>query len=299
MIYSVRHSTTYAYETPVTLSSHRLRLTPRETPRQKLRRFALEILPQIGSLVAEKDGFGNSGHLLEIREDHAKLTIEARSEVALRAAEPALDFTSWEDVATRLRAPAGAEALEAAEFAFPSRFTLADDAIEAYARESFSQGRPLLAAARDLMSRIHADFAYDPEATEAHTTAREAFALKRGVCQDFAHVFLACCRALGAPARYVSGYLLTRPPEGRERLVGADASHAWVAVWGPDDGWVEFDPTNDLSPSLEHVTCAWGRDYGDVGPVTGVVLGGGTHQLTVAVDVIPAAGRPKAGGRDG
>ncbi len=288
MIYSVRHATTYAYQHPVTLSSHRLRLTPRETPRQSLRRFALEISPQIGALAAERDGFGNAAHLLEIREDHTRLTIEARSVVALRPAEPSLDFTAWEEVAAIMRRPGGAEALEAAEFVFPSRYTEADDAVEAYARESFRQGRPLLAAARELTARIYADFAYDPEATGAQTTAREAFALKRGVCQDFAHVFLACLRAIGLPARYVSGYLLTHPPEGRERLVGADASHAWVSVWRPDSGWVDFDPTNDVTPSLEHVTCAWGRDYGDVGPVTGVVLGGGKHRLSVAVDVTPA-----------
>ena len=273
MIYAVRHRTAYSYESPVTLSSHRLRLTPRETPRQKLRRFALEIAPEGALLAAERDSFGNASHLLEIRESHSALVIEARSEVALTPLAPPLDATPWEEVAAAASRPTGAEAAEAAAFAFPSRFTCADDALEDWTRESFPPGRPVLAAADALMRRIHAEFRYDGAATHAGTTAMDAFALRAGVCQDFAHVFLAACRALGLPARYVSGYLLTRPPEGRERLVGADASHAWVAVWRPQGGWADYDPTNAVAPDLEHVTCAWGRDYGDVGPVVGVVLG--------------------------
>jgi transglutaminase-like putative cysteine protease len=290
MIYAVRHTTRYAYADAVTLSTHRLRVTPRETPLQKLRRFALEVTPDLCDLTAERDSFGNAAHLLEIRESHDALVVEARSEVALTAPAPALDRTPWEEAAAAVARPRGAEALEAAVFAFPSRFTGADDAVEAYARESFVPGRPLLEAARELTARIHADFAYDPDATHAGTLATEAFGLRAGVCQDFAHVFLACLRALGLPARYVSGYLLTRPPEGRPRLVGADASHAWASVWSPLAGWRDFDPTNDVATALEHITCAWGRDYGDVGPIIGVVLGGGAHELTVEVDVAPLGG---------
>lgn len=287
MIYSVRHATTYRYPDPVTLSSHRLRLRPRATPRQTVRRFALEIAPQGHALVAERDAFGNPCHLLEIRESHAVLSIEARSVVEVQAEEAELGFTPWEAAAACARAPADPKALEAAEFAFPSPFTAADDRIEALARGAFAPGRPVLEAARDLTARIHHGFAYDPEATHAGTTAVESAEAARGVCQDFAHVFLAGCRALGVPARYVSGYLLTRPPEGQEKLVGADASHAWVSVWCPVAGWVDFDPTNDCIPGLEHVTCAWGRDYADVGPVSGVVLGGAGHSLSIAVDVVP------------
>ena len=289
MIYSVRHATTYRYASAVTLSTHRLRLAPRATPRQTVRRFSIEVSPENHDLIAERDSFGNATHLLDIHGSHTALTIEARSEVSVTAETPEFGFTPWEAVAEAARGPSSAAALEASQFAWPSTYTAADDAIEDYARDSFTQGRPALEAARELTARIFTDFAYDPEATHASTLALDSFAARRGVCQDFAHVFLACCRALGVPSRYVSGYLLTRPPEGKERMVGADASHAWAAVWCPVSGWVDFDPTNDLVPGVEHVTCAWGRDYSDVGPVSGVVLGGGGHTIEVAVDVIPLA----------
>jgi len=282
VIYAVRHATTYRYADEVTLSSHRLRLAPRDTARQKVRRFAIEVSPQNHELVAERDAFGNHAHLLEIREGHRILTVEARSVVEVSAEEPELGFTPWEEAAEAARLPRSAAALDAAQFAFPSTYTEGSDAIEAYARESFAPRRPVLEAARVLTARIFADFAYDPAATHASTLALDSFAEKKGVCQDFAHVFLACCRTLGIPARYVSGYLLTRPPEGQ----------AWASVWCPVAGWVDFDPTNDLIPGLEHVTCAWGRDYGDVGPVAGVVLGGGGHAISVAVDVNAANDAP-------
>ena len=277
MIYAVRHATTYHYADPVTLSSHRLRLSPRNTARQRVRRFAIDVSPTNHTLVAERDSFGNATHLLDIRESHSTLTVEARSTVEVTAEDPELGFTPWE------------AAVEAAQFAFPSPYTAADDGLEDYARESFTQGRPVLEAGRELTARIFRDFKYDPEATHASTLAVDSFAEKRGVCQDFAHVFLAAVRALGVPARYVSGYLLTRPPEGQEKMIGADASHAWVGLWCPVAGWGGFDPTNDVIPGLEHVTCAWGRDYGDVGPVAGVVLGGGGHSIAIAVDVDPVA----------
>jgi transglutaminase-like putative cysteine protease len=292
VIYAVRHATTYRYADDVTLSSHRLRLSPRDTARQKLRRFAIEVTPQNHELVAERDSFGNASHLLEIREGHRTLVIEARSEVEVAAEEPELGFTPWEQAVEAARRPASPAALEAAQFAFPSSYTAASDAIEDYARASFAPRRPVLEAARDLTARIFRDFDYDPNATHASTLALDSFSDRRGVCQDFAHVFLAGCRAIGVPARYVSGYLLTRPPEGQEKLIGADASHAWASVWCPVAGWVDFDPTNDVIPGLEHVTCAWGRDYGDVGPVAGVVLGGGGHVISVAVDVNPVPEPP-------
>jgi transglutaminase-like putative cysteine protease len=290
MIYSVRHATTYHYADAVTLSSHRLRLTPRNTPRQTVRRFAIDVAPATHTLAAERDAFGNATHQLDIRESHSTLTIEARSVVEIAPEAPELGFTPWEDAVAAARAPTTPKALEAALYTLPSTYTAADDAIEDYGRASFLQGRPVLEAARDLTARIFADFAYDPDATHASTLAIDSFADRHGVCQDFAHVFLACCRALGVPARYVSGYLLTRPPEGQEKLVGADASHAWAAVWCPVAGWVDFDPTNDVVPNVEHITCAWGRDYADVGPVQGVVLGGGGHTISVAVDVAPLGG---------
>lgn len=287
MIYAVRHTTVYRYADEVTLSSHRLRLTPRDTARQSVRRFRLEVAPQEYELSAERDPFGNTAHLLELREPHRALSIEARSEVAVSPADTGFGFTPWEAAVEAVRAPKSPAALDAAAYAWPSPFTGADDALEAYAREIFPPGRPLIEAARDLTGRIFRDFRYDPGATHAGTLAVESLSGRHGVCQDFAHVFLACCRALRVPARYVSGYLLTHPPEGEEKLIGADASHAWASVWCPVTGWVDFDPTNDLMPSLEHITCAWGRDYGDVSPVAGVVLGGGGHVISVAVDVTP------------
>jgi transglutaminase-like putative cysteine protease len=292
VIYAVRHATTYRYADEVTLSAHRLRVTPRDTARQKVRRFAIDVTPQNHTLVAERDSFGNASHLLEIRESHRTLSIEARSVVEVSGEEPELGFTPWEDAAAAVRRPAGAAALEAAQFAFPSAYTEASDAIADYARACFQPGRPVLQAARALTAAIFKDFTYDPAATQASTLALDSFADRRGVCQDFAHVFLSACRSLGVPARYVSGYLLTRPPEGQEKLIGADASHAWASVWCPTAGWVDFDPTNDVIPGLEHVTCAWGRDYADVGPVAGVVLGGGGHVISVAVDVNPAPETP-------
>jgi transglutaminase-like putative cysteine protease len=175
--------------------------------------------------------------------------------------------------------------LEALEFTFASDAApfLAEAAD--YAAPSFPPGRPFLAGARDLISRIHREFRYDTKATDVATTVAEALAMRRGVCQDFAHVGLSCLRSLGLPARYVSGYLLTRPADGKEKLIGADASHAWLAVYVPEVGWVDLDPTNDLVVSDEHITLAWGRDYADVSPVSGVMFGGGEHRVAVAVDV--------------
>ena len=179
----------------------------------------------------------------------------------------------------------------ACEFVFESPFVPRLEALQTYARPSFPAGRSLLDGADDLMRRIHVDFAYDGEATEVHTPLSEVLRLRRGVCQDFAHVMIGALRSLGLPARYVSGYLLTEPPPGMPRLLGADASHAWVSAWCPQAGWVDFDPTNAVRPGEQrtHVTLAWGRDYGDVIPLRGVIRGGGAHRLSVAVSVLPVA----------
>jgi transglutaminase-like putative cysteine protease len=179
-------------------------------------------------------------------------------------------------------------ALKALEFTFASPYVPLVAELRAYAATSFPPGRPILAGARDLTHRIFSDFKYQPGSTDLGTGVTRAFAMRRGVCQDFAHIQIACLRSLGLPARYVSGYLLTRPAEGKERLVGADASHAWLAVWVPGHDWVDLDPTNDLIPGREHITIGWGRDYGDVSPVSGVMFGGGAHEVTVAVDVLAA-----------
>ena len=168
---------------------------------------------------------------------------------------------------------------------FDSPYVVGNDDIHEYALQSFTPGRPILAATMDLTSRIFREFQYRGGVSDVSTPVSDVFAMRQGVCQDFAHLEIACLRSLGLAARYVSGYLLTRPPEGKEKLVGSDASHAWVSVFAGDAGWVDFDPTNNVIPGVEHITFAWGRDYGDVSPINGFIVGGGAHQVSVAVDV--------------
>jgi transglutaminase-like putative cysteine protease len=221
--------------------------------------------------------------------------VVADSVVATCAAAVPTSAVSWEEVRERLRYHRGGAYDPAAEFVFASPHVPRHDSFLAYAQPSFTPGRPLLQAARELMERIHADFVYEPEATDVSTPALEALAMRRGVCQDFAHVMLACLRSLALPARYVSGYVLTQPSPGTARLAGSDASHAWVSVYLPShDGageWADLDPTNCRSPGEDYVVLATGRDYSDVSPVRGVIHGGARHELHVAVTVAPAEGR--------
>jgi len=196
-----------------------------------------------------------------------------------------LDSPPWEAVRERVAADTTTPGLEARDFVLPSAFVPPDDAVWDYARASFPPGRPLLEAVRDLTRRIHQEFRYDPGFTTIVTPLAEVLAHRRGVCQDFAHLQIACLRSLGLPARYVSGYLETLPPPGKAKLQGADASHAWVSVYDPEQGWTDFDPTNDQLVGEQHITTAWGRDYGDVTPLKGIIFGGGEHTLEVAVDV--------------
>jgi transglutaminase-like putative cysteine protease len=215
--------------------------------------------------------------------------VEANSELEVRAAPPP-DFAAsppWETVQQSLDAYPTGEILDAWQFVFDTPRVRSSPDLAAYARESFPAGRPLLAAVLDLTRRIHQDFRFDKTATEVATPVQTFFEKRRGVCQDFAHLQIGCLRSLGLPSRYVSGYLRTLPPPGRPRLVGADASHAWCAAWCPVAGWVDFDPTNNCVPSDGHITVAWGRDYSDVSPIYGVLLGGARHKLQVAVDVQP------------
>ncbi|MEM7496738.1 MAG: transglutaminase family protein [Pseudomonadota bacterium] len=294
MLYEVRHTTTYSYERSAAFSQHLLRLTPRQTDEQRVHTSRIEFEPRIEAIAPERDMFGNLAHVATVARAHAALTITATSRVERQAPSPFIFEAGapWEQVRDQAlgRMPALGGALPvptASPFAFPSVMTQADDAIRAYAAESLAPGRPLLAAALELTGRIHRDFEYLPGATGADTMPVDSFGARRGVCQDFAHVMLAALRAFRLPARYVSGYLRTNPPEGKPRLEGADASHAWVAVWDPVFSWVDFDPTNDLVPGLDHITLAWGRDFEDVSPVSGLVVGGGAQTLSVGVDVLP------------
>jgi transglutaminase-like putative cysteine protease len=289
VIYSVRHKTTFTYEDVVSVSHHVLHLTPRPHPRQTCltSEMSVDPTPAIDSL--GQDYFGNPVHYLTVQEPHERLVVDAQSRIEVRPALTALDPEAsepWEQVRERL----GAEgALEAYEFSFDSPYVASDEGVYDYARGSFTPGRPILAAARDLTGRIFREFEYRGGVSEVSTPVSEVFAMRHGVCQDFAHLEIACLRSLGLAARYVSGYLLTHPPEGKEKLVGSDASHAWLSIWSGGSGWVDFDPTNNLIPDVEHITIGWGRDYGDVSPINGFIVGGGAHHVAVAVDVNPLA----------
>lgn len=237
------------------------------------------------------DPFGNDRLVFSHSRVHERLSVRCSFEVGLSAPplpDP-LDSPAWEEVAQSLRYHAGAVRTEAVEYTLASHFAPRDAALAAFAREAFTPERPLAEAALALMSLIHERFDYKPLSTHVGTRAPEALALRRGVCQDFAHVLIGACRSIGLAARYVSGYLLTQPPPGQPRLVGADASHAWAAVWCPVQGWLALDPTNDVPAGIDHVTLAWGRDYADVAPLRGVIRGGGRALPRVAVTVEPVS----------
>ena len=291
--YAVVHETRYEYAQPVRLSRQVLHLSPRAVPWQTCLAHALTIAPEAEMLAPTRDAFGNPVNAFCIEDDHESLFVRAESRVEVSARGLPADELSppWEQVKARLayraKASPSHEDLDASRFLFESPRVRNKRELAEWAKECFPTGVPLLMGARALMHRIHASITFDPKATNVSTKVMEVFARRRGVCQDFAHLMLSCLRSLGLPARYVSGYLLTRPPPGKARLVGADASHAWVSVYCPGLGWVDMDPTNDLFPSLEHVTVAWGRDYDDVIPLRGVLLGGGDHELKIAVTVVP------------
>jgi len=299
MDYLVRHRTTYRYLQEVSYSQHLVHLEPRATPFQSVVEATVTVTPAPESRTRRYDAFGNAAEWLTLDEAHDTFEIVAESRVAVRSPpkRDAAKAASWEAVRQRLAAASlpGAkdgEALEATGYLFDTTYTGFTVDLASYASPCFPTGGSFLAGAMELMHRIHRDFRYDTTVTDVSTPVDRVFAIRAGVCQDLAHVTIACLHALGLPARYVSGYLLTRPPPGQQKLLGADASHAWLAVWCPPFGWVDLDPTNDMLPSDEHVTLAWGRDYGDVAPINGVVVGGGDHAIEVGVDVIPA---PRAG----
>jgi transglutaminase-like putative cysteine protease len=283
----VLHRTTYLYGDAVSTSHHEARLAPRDSEGQRTFEHEITITPLPSSRRDRFDFFGNRTSHFSIREPHRSLEVFSRSVVELRALTPPLLSVSptWEQVRDRLRSDRRRDLLDAYAFTFESPNAKPVSALADYVAPSFPPQRPILEAVRDLTRRIHTDFAYDPESTDVSTPVGEVLRRRRGVCQDFAHLQIAGLRSLGLPARYVSGYLLTRPPPGRPKLIGADASHAWIGTFVPDFGWVDFDPTNNLLPSDEHVTIAHGRDFSDVTPIKGVILGGGRHEVRVSVNV--------------
>ena len=289
MIYRVRHRTTYDYKDPVSVSHHLVRLTPRNLPGQVCYKTQISVLPAPHITATHKDYFGNTQMFFTLEEPHDGLIVEASSELEVYSIERP-DFSGsppWETVVESLVSDHSEEGLDAYQFVFGSQRVTASRELADYARDAFPAGRPLLEAILDLMRKIHRDFQFDTKATEVTTPVQAFFQKRRGVCQDFAHLQIACMRSLGLPARYISGYLRTLPPPGRPRLVGADASHAWCSAWCPGAGWVDFDPTNNCVPKDGHITVAWGRDYSDVSPIHGVLLGGAKHTLDVGVDVMP------------
>jgi len=289
VIYDVSHRTRYWYSIPVSFSHHVLHLSPRPFAHQVCHRAALSISPTPAIQATTTDYFGNPVTSITLQEQHRELVLHARSVIeVLDTARPVPSETRpWDEIYRMLETDVSPEALESLQYAFDSPRTRNTADLRDYAGASFPPGRPVLQGALDLTRRIFEDFDYDDTATTVWTPVDEVFTGRRGVCQDFAHLELACLRALRLPARYVSGYLLTKAPEGREKLVGADASHAWLSVWCTDHGWVDLDPTNNLMVSTDHVAIAIGRDYGDVSPVNGVIFGGGAHTVDVAVNVNP------------
>jgi transglutaminase-like putative cysteine protease len=287
VLYEIRHKTTFNYEEVVSVSHHVLHLAPRVHPHQTCLESETVVEPKPAVDSIGQDYFGNPIQHLTVQKPHKQLVVDAHSRVEVRSAERPLDLersAPWETIREQLAAQ---QALDAFELVFESPYVAGNDAVHEYALQSFRPGRPILAAAMDLTGRIFREFQYRGGVSDVSTPVEEVFAMRQGVCQDFAHLMIACVRGLGLPARYVSGYLLTRPPEGKEKLVGSDASHAWVSVFAGDLGWVDFDPTNDMIPGVDHITFAWGRDYGDVSPINGFIVGGGAHQVSVAVDVNP------------
>lgn len=289
------HETVYDYAPAVETAQHMAYLTPRHGPNQQLLSHSLHVLPSPEQVSTAQDVFGNARSFFSLQEPHAQLQVIACSQVLTQAAHLPESRVGWEAVRERFRYQALCTFDSANEFTFASPMAASQSEFAAYARPSFAPGTALLDGALSLMQRIHRDFTYESQSTQVNTPALQALAQRKGVCQDFAHILIACLRSLGLAARYVSGYLLTKPAPGTVKLRGSDASHAWASVYLPDlpDGarWVDLDPTNDRAgwptPGEDYVTLAIGRDFSDVSPMRGVIHGGASHTLTVGVTVEP------------
>lgn len=290
MIYRVRHRTIYKYAETVSYARCLLRLTPRASHTQTLLQSAIFVEPKPAERTVGVGAFGEQTLRVLIDTPHRKLLIDSRClvDVEVPALADPSQTDAWETVRAAALKGASLHPDDPALYIYPTRRTPNVEAITRFARPSFSSGRPIAEAAWGLMGRIHAEFSYDADATTVRTPVQEAFEQRRGVCQDFAQIMICGLRGLGLPARYVSGYLRTIPPPGRDRLQGADATHAWVSVWcGDQTGWMGFDPTNDMPALSDHIVLAIGRDYDDVAPIEGVLLGPGRQTLDVEVDVAP------------
>ena len=290
--YRVRHSSAYRYGQEIMLAHHLLHLAPRAAPTQVVSSFRLDIQPPPSLMSEHCDYFGNPTTYVELHDPHLKLDVVTEIEIDVAPAALGGPDIPWEELRCQLLDPPDASARDASAFAFGSPMIAFNGQLRDYALVSFTPGRGVRDAALELARRIHADFVFDPTATTIATPVGEVFANRRGVCQDFAHLGISCLRSLGLAARYVSGYLRTVPPPGQERAAGADATHAWLAIWCGGDNWLDLDPTNGRLGSTDLITLAWGRDYGDVSPLQGVILGSNIQYLTVSVDVAEAASEP-------
>ena len=290
--YQIFHDTHYHYDSPVSLAQQLAHLWPRPCAWQRCTDRQLQISPQPTSRRDELDVFGNPLTRLAFERPHDELLVNASLTIEVLP-RPVLDFSksaAWEHTRSALTyssQPLSPELLEACRYRFESPYVHLKKNFVEFSQSCFPPGRPLLLGVQALMEKIFSEFTFDAEATQVATPLVEVLERRRGVCQDFAHLMLACVRSRGLAARYISGYLLTQPPPGQPRLIGADASHAWVSVFCPVSGWVDFDPTNNVQPALEHITLAWGRDFSDVSPLRGVILGGGNHDPEVRVTVMP------------
>ncbi|MCG6969882.1 MAG: transglutaminase family protein [Gammaproteobacteria bacterium] len=288
MNYLVQHKTIYEYSKPVSICQNEARLRPRNFEKQQCSLSKLEINPKPSDIRQREDFFGNRVTYFAIDQPHTVLTVTSSSEVevaAISANKEKSKSPKWDEVAKRMRSDLQEDILEARQYTLNSPMVMRTRELQAYAERSFAEGRPVVEAVHDLMERIHRDFTYDPHFTTLATPLSDVLKHRRGVCQDFAHLAIGCLRAQGLAAKYISGYLETLPPPGQEKLVGADASHAWFSVYVPDSGWLDFDPTNNQMPMDQHITLAWGRDYSDVTPLKGIIFGGGKHELKVQVNV--------------
>jgi transglutaminase-like putative cysteine protease len=308
--YRITHTTHYQYSQPVGLCQNEARLHPRDFWRQECQSSHFDINPKPSDFIERVDFFGNYVTYFAVQQAHTELTVTSLSEVIVFPKQTSLSINnliSWESVQALLRHPPlqtqmqspqsqiqqqsinpdkALELLDARQYVLDSPMVITTTELKQYAQSSFLPNRPLINVVQDLMQRIFTDFTYDPSFTTIATPLSAVLAHKRGVCQDFSHLAIACLRAYGIAARYISGYIETITEPGQQRLVGADASHAWFAVYIPDTGWVEFDPTNNTLPHEQHITLAWGRDYSDVTPLKGIAFGGGQHTLSVSVDVL-------------
>ncbi|MGX9937644.1 transglutaminase family protein [Advenella kashmirensis] len=297
--YHIQHDTEYDYYSAVTQSRQILRLSPRILPWQGPESHVINIDPCPDKIDFLLDCFGNPLQYFTLMGDHNRLAVRAHSVVSLTHRRlPDSDSTPpWEEVVNHLRYMSGRTYLpydfEATQFRFESNHIRLLPAIAQWARQAITPGMPVLAAVGALQARIFNEFVFDPQATTIATPVLEVFQKRRGVCQDFAHFMISCLRAIGLAARYVSGYLLTHPPAGQPRLIGADASHAWVSVYIPGHGWVDSDPTNNVFPDQEHITLCWGRDFSDVSPIRGMMYGSSAHSLKTSVTVMPESEMPR------